>query len=123
MKIALSIYLFIHGIAHLVGFIVPWKITQLEEMSYKTTILNNLIDLKDTGIRIMGIFWLFLAIAFFVYAVLVIIDYYSVNHLVVLTIISLIFCVLGWPDAKMGILANILIFVFIFLNSKYNWIA
>ena len=44
MHIVLAIILLGHGVAHLVGFLVFWKITALEEMPNKTTQFGGLID-------------------------------------------------------------------------------
>ena len=65
MKIFLAIFLFVHGFAHLVGFMIPWKIAKLEEMPYSTSIFFNKINLGHVGIRIVGILWLVAALAYF----------------------------------------------------------
>jgi hypothetical protein len=64
MHIAIGITFMGHAIAHLVGFLVPWKVLELEEIPYKTTLLAGRIDVADNGIRVVGILWLFVAIAF-----------------------------------------------------------
>ncbi len=38
MNIALAVFLFIHGFAHIVGFLVYWKLMKDKEVTYKTTI-------------------------------------------------------------------------------------
>jgi hypothetical protein len=38
MQIVLAVFLFAHGFVHLVGFVVPWRIANLKEMPYKTTV-------------------------------------------------------------------------------------
>jgi hypothetical protein len=123
MKIFLTIYLFIHGFAHLVGFVVPWKIAQLEEIPYKTTLLNGNFDLGDFGIRVIGILWLLIALSFFVSSYLII----TQNPIwfiftIVLILVSIIFCILGWPDSKIGIFANFFILLVIFILQWLDWI-
>ena len=52
MRIALAILMALHGIAHVVGFLAPWQLT--EGMPYKTTVLAGRWDLGATGIRAVG---------------------------------------------------------------------
>ena len=114
MKIALVLFLVAHGFAHLVGFVVPWRISQMEEMPYKTTVLNGSLNLGHIGIRIYGLCWLVLALAFFILAVTIFFyqtwwqtaSNYSAS-------ISLILCLIGWPDARIGVVINFLIIILI----------
>ena len=122
MKIALAIFLMAHGIAHMVGFIVYWQISDFEEMTYKTTILNGKVDIKDYGIRIVGIFWLLLALAFIFNGIVLIIGLSFWETLTLyISIISLIFCIICLPDSKIGVAVNIIILIFILVNINYNF--
>jgi hypothetical protein len=47
MRCVLGIFLIAHGIAHLVGFVVSWRIGTLEGAVYKTTILGGMVDHPD----------------------------------------------------------------------------
>jgi len=69
MHIILGIFLFTHGVAHLVGFITYWKIASIEDMPYQTTLLSSLLDVGEVGIRIVGILWLLTGLAFAVVGV------------------------------------------------------
>ena len=123
MDIALAILLIAHGFAHTVGFVVYWQISDFEEIRYKTTILNGKIDVKDTGIRVIGIFWLLLALAFVFNGIILIIglSFWEMLSLSI-SIISLVFCILCLPDTKVGIVVNIIILLFLFLNQRYLFI-
>ena len=123
MKILIAIFLCIHGVAHLVGFVVLWKIAQLEEIPHKTTLLNGSLDIGEIGIKIVGILWLMTAIAFFVSV------YFIFSHsplwLVFTTFIillSIILCILGWPDSKIGVFANFFILLVLFILQWFEWI-
>ena len=122
MKIVLAIFLFLHGFSHSVGFFVSWKISKLDNQPYKTTILYNRIDLKYFGIRIWGIIWLLISLTMILFGIVVLRDFYSFNYLLILTGISMFFCILALPDTRIGILANILLFLFVFMNSRYDWL-
>lgn len=39
MRFVLAMFLFVHGFAHTVGFVVPWRIAKFDEAPYKTTVL------------------------------------------------------------------------------------
>ncbi len=43
MRLALSALLMAHGGAHLVGFVVPWKLLSTAEVPYRTTILGGMM--------------------------------------------------------------------------------
>src|SRR5947199_17315 len=58
MRWLLAGLLIAHGIAHVVGFVVPWKILTSKEMPYRTTILASSVDLGETGARLLGRMWL-----------------------------------------------------------------
>jgi len=64
MRIALAVLMVLHGIAHLPGFLVPWRLIQSPDLPYATTILGGRLDLGGGGIRALGAVWLATALAF-----------------------------------------------------------
>jgi hypothetical protein len=52
--------------AHLPGFLIPWRLAAPAEMPYTTTVLGGSADLGTVGIRIVSIMWLLTAVAFVV---------------------------------------------------------
>jgi hypothetical protein len=62
----------VHGLAHLVGFVVPWRLAKMEQVPYKTTALGGSINIGDAGIRVIGILWLAVALAFTVYGIAIV---------------------------------------------------
>ena len=110
MNIILPIILLVHGFAHLVGFMVSWKIGNLKDPPYRTTLFNGKINIGDRGIRIFGVVWLVVGVLFFIDATMVV---FQLNgwklFLIVISILSLLICVLGLPDSKIGIIVNICI--------------
>lgn len=112
MQVILALLFAAHGFAHLVGFVVPWRIANMEEMPYKTTLLNGRLNLGDAGIRIFGLFWLLLSISFFSIAVAVL--FHSIwwqSASLYVALVSLLFCLLSWPDARIGLVVNLLIII------------
>jgi hypothetical protein len=113
----------IHGFAHLPGFVVAWRITKMEEMPYKTTLLAGKLDIGDTGIRIMGIFWLLGALSFLILGVSVLLqkDWWAIAALPVAGV-STILCILGWPESRIILILNVLILIALILARSLNWI-
>jgi len=105
----------------IIGFIVFWRISEIEGITYKTTIFNGKIDVADFGIRIIGIIWLLLSLTFIFNGITVILNLLFWESLAFyLAILSLIFCIMGWPDSKIGVFVNIIILVFLFLNRRFG---
>jgi hypothetical protein len=123
MHIVLGLFLIAHGVAHLVGFVTYWKIASFEEMPYKTTLLSGKVVVGDTGIRIVGILWLLTGLAFAALGVGVItLQPWWYPLIIYLAIFSLVMCVLGWPDARFGVLINVLILVLLLLGNNFGWL-
>ncbi len=121
MNILLAIFLVVHGISHLVGFVVPWKLAVIPEAPYKTTILKGTVDLGDSGIRIFGLIWLLLAVGFGTSAVLLFLKSTAwLPFTALITAVSLILSVLAWPESKVGIPVNILILA-VLLARHSGW--
>ena len=108
MRIALAVILFVHGFAHLAGFLIPWRIATLKDMPYKTTILAKSVNVGDLGIRVIGILWLVAALAFAVSAIGVLARAsWWLPITVLVTGFSFLLCIVEWPEARIGPLVNI----------------
>ncbi len=64
MRALLGGALVVHGVAHLVGFVVPWRIVSSGEVPYRTTLLG--VDIGQAGVRAVGLAWLVVAVLFVV---------------------------------------------------------
>ena len=64
MNKLLAAFFVLHGIAHGVGFVVPWRLMEVEETAYSTTLLAGRWDVGDVGIRLVGLLWLATGLAF-----------------------------------------------------------
>jgi hypothetical protein len=96
-----------HGVAHLVGFVAAWQLSELKDAPYTTVILNGALDVGDAGMRVMGVLWIAAAAAFAGAAVAVIRGSYRVVAAVAL--FSLIVCGLGLPRAIAGVAIDVVI--------------
>ena len=106
MRFILAALLIGHGVAHIVGFVVPWKLMQMPEMPYRTTILGGTMDVGDAGIRLIGVLWLSIAVAFAVVAGGVVASWSMRMAVFTLLALSSAFCVIGWPEARIGLIVN-----------------
>lgn len=122
MRIALAVLMILHGIAHLPGFLVPWRLASPEGMQYKTTILAGRLDAGASGIRIIGVLWLLTAIGFVVAGLAAIASYDLWRTLAVgVACISLLLSILSLPEAKIGAILNPIILALILAGEQLGW--
>lgn len=99
-----------HGLIHLIGFVVPWRLASLESVPYRTTALNGAIELGEAGARLLGLGWLGVAVGFVVAAVGVWQGAsWSLPFVAALALVSLGLCILGLPEAAAGIVVDLVI--------------
>lgn len=122
MRIAIAVLMAIHGVAHLPGFVVPWRLATLEGMPYRTTALAGSVDLGDAGARAVGVLWLLTAVAFWVAAAGAALDSPWWGTLALGAALgSLMLCAIGWPDARVGVPVNLLIVTALVLGRRSVW--
>jgi len=108
MRLLLGIALLVHGVAHVVGFVVPWRIVKSPEVPYRTTLLS--MDIGAGGVRAVGAVWLMMAILFITLAASVLKHQeWPLSGALALVGVSTVFCVLGLPESRPGLLANAVI--------------
>jgi hypothetical protein len=108
----LIILFFVHGIAHLPGVIVPWRIAVLREVPYKTTLLSGRIHLSKKGVKFIGLLWLLASLTFILAGIGLFIQspwWKTLTYIV--TIFSIVLCIVDWPDARFGVFINAAIFI------------
>jgi hypothetical protein len=121
MRLALAVLLVAHGVAHLVGFVSSWKLATLAEHPEKTLVFSGRVDVGDAGIRVMGVLWLLAALAFLVAAFAVATETgWAVRFTLAAVIASLILCVVGWPDARIGVAVNVGLALLIATGGRLN---
>jgi len=121
MRTILAAALLIHGIAHVVGFVVPWKLVAAPKIPYRTTLLGGAVDVGALGIRIVGIAWLVVAISFVALAATVLrhaTEWYATA--LYLVGLSLVLCVLDLPESRPGLLANAAILALVLSSWLLN---
>ncbi len=123
MPILLALILFGHGLAHLPGFIAYWKLADLKEIPYKTTLLAGNINVGDWGIRVYGFLWLVAALAFTASSIGTGARLSWWQSLTLMTsVFSLLLCIVGWPEARFGLFINLALIAFLLANKQTGWL-
>lgn len=105
-----SLFLVLHGLVHLLGVSVYWKLADLSEFPYPDTLLGGRIDAPAALIWVMGAGWVIAAGGFLGCAVgLMTGARWFSEGLAVATLLSLILCVLATPEAIAGVVLNLII--------------
>ena len=105
MRVLLGGALLVHGVAHVVGFVVPWKIVASSEVPYRTTLLG--VNVGQAGVRVLGLAWLLVSVLFVVLGASVL-RHEAWRHEGLLSLmgVSVGLCLLGLPESRPGLLAN-----------------
>ena len=104
----IALILFAHAVAHLPGFVVPWQLMVSPEMPYKTTVLAGRLDVGDTGIRIVGMLWLSVALLFALTALAwVTRTSWAASVTLLGAVLSLAICLVEVPQAWIGVAVNV----------------
>jgi hypothetical protein len=123
MHVAFGVILAVHGIAHLVGFVVPWRLARLDEIPYATTLLAGRVDVGDAGIRAVGLLWLLTAIGYLVAGAAVawlVPGWWTLAFGV--TVASTLMCTAGLPQAKLGLGVDLLLLALLLADLVTGWI-
>ena len=106
-RIAGATFLALHGLVHAMGFVAAWQIGTLDGVAYRTTVLNGAVDVGDAGARLLGLALIALVPAFVGTAIGVAQGRpWAMRATAVVAAISLVVCVVGLPDAVIGVAVN-----------------
>ena len=116
-----SVILFLHGLIHLMGTAAYLKLTEIDQLPYKTTILSGRLDLGSIGTTIFGILWAVAAIGFVLTAIALFGNWDWWRSLLIgFTLFSLVLTSLDWGVANAGVIVNLAILLILFLGP---WIS
>jgi hypothetical protein len=119
VQVFVAIFLILHGLVHLLWFVVPWRIMEVDGLPYSTTIIGGRIDVGQGGIRFVGLLWILGAIAFVIAGIGLLFSapwWWTATLLA--AIYSLFLSVLGWPDSKYGALIDVLILAVLYFGNQ-----
>ena len=112
LRIAAAAIVTAHGLIHLIGFVVPWGIAEVEGFAYRTAVLGGVVELGDAGARAIGALWLACAVGFVVAGLGI---WRRASWALALTAalaaVSIGLCILGLPETVAGTAVNAAILV------------
>jgi hypothetical protein len=118
MRLAIALLVFVHAIAHALQFADAFRLIPSGGIPHKTTLLDGRLDVGNDGIRLMGMLWFTLAIAFTVGAAgMALGTTWWVNLAGVGAMISLVMTLLEGPRAQIGLWLNVVILTAILIFS------
>jgi hypothetical protein len=110
LRIAIAAVLLLHGIVHVIGFLVPWQLMTSPEFEYTTGAAWGTLELGEGGARLVGVVMLALTVAFAVAAFGVWRRArWALSLTVGVTLVSLAACILQSPAAILGVALNLVI--------------
>lgn len=123
MRIFLAVLFVLHGFAHLVGFAVPWRLIDADDVPDGTTLLAGHLDVGHAGIRAVGVVWLVVGLAFVGTGIATWLSqgWWSAAAIWV-AIASLALSVLGWPQARIGVVLNVVILLLLLAGPHLGWL-
>jgi hypothetical protein len=114
----LAVLLVLHGLVHLIGFTVPWRLGGLRGSEYSTRIFNRSIEVGDTAVRTLGLVWLAVAIAFVVVGVMVWHGHpWARRTTIALLLGSAVLCTIDLPASVMGLALDVVLVVLLAVAS------
>ncbi len=120
MHYAVSLLALLHAIGHLPGFLVPWQFFTPPDFAYRTTIFGGRLNLGPQGILLYGSLYLAFAIAFAALAYgFWVRSAWCFRVLFAAIPLSIFCCLADWPQARLGIAANLLLLLLALLAFAF----
>ncbi len=124
MRVLPAVLLALHGLAHLPGFLTPWRLATLEGLPYTTRVLAGRVDVGAGGARMLGVLWLLTALAFWLAADLAVLGRGGWGTLALAACaVSFVLCVLGLPEARLGLALNAaMLAALLLMGPRAGWL-
>lgn len=123
MRFIIATFLTLHGLAHLVGFLVPWRLMATDTPS-RTTLLAGRVNVGTGGIRAVGLLWLVALLPFLAAAAGVVLETpWWPTLLWWGALISLVLSVAAWPDSRLGVVINLAILAWLVTAHNQGWVS
>lgn len=117
-RIGLAVLLALHGLVHLLGFVVPFRLAQIEGFPYSTSVFGGRVELGETGVRVGGVLWLLAAAAFVAAAVgLWLLQPWWWGLAFGVTVVSAVLCALWIPVSWAGLAIDAALLVLLWLPA------
>ena len=122
VRIVVAVALALHGLIHIIGFLVPWRLLELRDVPYSTAAAWGRIDLGDAGARVLGLGWLLGTLAFLMAAIGVWQGApWGVSMTAAAAALSLLLCVAGSPAAVAGLIIDVVVLCTVLVIHLTGW--
>jgi hypothetical protein len=116
LSIIVAIILILHGLIHLMGTVTYMKLSTIQGLTYKTTLLAGRWNLGESGIAVYGALWAAAAVGFVLAATAMSFGWNGWKLVLTgVTIFSLALTALDWIVASAGAILNIVILAWLWL--------
>lgn len=124
VRTVFALFLIAHGIAHFVGFGHAWRMLSPDPYPYRTTLVGTQLDVGDAGMRVLGVLWLVVGAGFIAVsgAALLRVNWWMAAA-AVMALVSLVLCVLAWPDTSIGLALNVVVVGALFVVGRLSQLA
>ena len=117
LRLVAAVTLAGHGLIHFMGLLSDWQLVTFDQLPYGTTVVNGSFDVGETGIRAVGVGWALAGALLIAGAWLIARSDHRAFAVVALgTAASTVMCVLGLPDAVMGLGVDLALIVVLILR-------
>ena len=117
MKRLGALLLFLHGVAHLVGFRAAFWPASGQRGSVQ--LLGDLVFVGDFAAKAFGVIWLVIALTYGAATILLLgRDSRWIKPALLASGVSLVMCGLSWPDARLGFVVDIVLAFALLLASR-----
>lgn len=105
-----AVFLVLHGLVHVIGFTVPWRLGGLRGSEYSTAIVYRSIEVGDAIVKLIGVVWLAAAVALVVVGVMVWRGHaLALRATVAVLLLSLAICAIDLPGSVMGLAIDVVL--------------
>jgi hypothetical protein len=116
----IPVFLILHGLAHLVGFVGAFQL--VPQIVQQRSVFAGHVSIDDVAAKSFGVIWLLCGVGFTVAAAGAV---FGTNWWPFLTLglapVSLLLSVTFWPEARLGLPINLLILGIMLFNRWSGW--
>jgi uncharacterized membrane protein len=122
--VAGGIFVILHALIHLFGFVAYWPLAEMEEFPYKTALLSGRLAVGAGGMRVFSAVWLVVAVVMAASAVGYLFGLAWWQPVMVgVSALSIVICLLDFEMARWGALISALILAAIYLAPRIPFLA
>ena len=121
----LILFFIAHGIAHLVGTLIYWKMMPgTQDVPYKTTLFFGYFEIGALGASVLGLIYLVLAFLFVIVGMALLVNKltFESNLVIMIIMLSMLLTLLDLTQTYIWFIINIFYLSVIFINKKVKFL-